>query len=200
MNPNMAYIEEKLQRIQKIVNDSVRQKESDEIKRIEDELEQKRIETENTAKEEYVRKLEEAEKKYKTLLTESVLEIKSQMKQKVLRLRDDIKQETFSEVFAQLKKFRESENYLECLIRKTRECFDELGDGEKVIIIDKTDEKFKDDLERTFGSSVELSSDNILGGVIVRQENRLCDNSFMSAFITEKNNFLKNSGLNLKWH
>lgn len=191
-------LEEKLQRIQSIVNDSVKRKKIDEVNKIEDELEKEREETKRLSEENYRKLLADAEKKNNSELTKAVLEMKTEMKKNVLKLREEIKRETFSKVLEKIKEFKSSDEYFDCLVKKTEECLKSLGDGEKIIEIDKTDENFKEKLQRKFDIPTRISEDDILGGVVVKKGGMLCDNSFAEALLNAEEEFLKNSGLNFK--
>lgn len=109
----------------------------------------------------------------------------------VLLHRQQIADKVFENVQNTLDEFRNSENYKDYLLKLVKSCTEKFPDNKGVVIIGKTDEKYKDMLEKASGLEVQIKPTITLGGLMVSfaDINVMLDCTFDSALEEEKENF-----------
>ncbi len=87
-------------------------------------------------------------------------------KKKLLAHREKLTDTLFDELLAKIKDFKESPEYAEFLYGKIEEAVAEVGEGKKIVFLDKSDEKFLFKIKEKFSCDA-LLTDGIIGGAIV---------------------------------
>lgn len=119
-------------------------------------------------------------------------------KKALLEYREELIDGLFKELIEKLNDFKKSGEYREFLIKNTQTAVEAVGDGELVILIDKSDEAYLRDLEKRFGFRVELS-EGIIGGAVVKNitGRKVYDNSLNEKINTLREGFLEETGFSI---
>ncbi len=131
---------------------------------------------------------------------EKISEEAAVYKRELLNTRREIENKVFEEVEEKISEFRKSEKYFDFLKKAVADAAESVGEGEKIIYIDKKDAEFKPLLEEIFSYPVVIASAEIKGGARVSNtdKNIVCDNTVSDRLLEEKDAFLELSGLKIE--
>lgn len=128
---------------------------------------------------------------------EKVLKTEVSLKRKLFLKRENIINEIFKDVKIRVKDFMDSPQYGEWLKTHAESGIKELGGNNCVIHIMKQDERYKKELEETFGCDVETVDQDFFGGVKIYLKNKCVDYSLELIMEQANNEFLKNTDLSV---
>lgn len=117
----------------------------------------------------------------------------------LLKTRQGIFDDIFSHVESKLKSFMVDGAYVDWLKASIKAACADAGDGEKVVFINKSDEKLLKPLTDELSLNIQISNEDIIGGSKVFNKNRniISDHSISMQLELQKVEFVKNSGLNI---
>lgn len=129
---------------------------------------------------------------------EYVLKVEMELKKDIIKKREDIIENIFKDVMTKLESFIASPDYLNWLIAEAKKAVAEIGNG--TLNITLQDKKYIDILKSEFPDcKINVYPDNeIIGGVIAEVGNLLSNHSIKESFETQRQNFLRTSGLSIK--
>lgn len=130
----------------------------------------------------------------KTHAAQMLAQEPAKCKRKLFEYRESLINEIFSELIKKINEFKNSDEYADFLINSVEDAAKSVGEGQKHIIIDKTDEKFEDVINKKFNCTVKYS-EKIIGGCIVENVDTklMCNNSISEKISELRANFLENS-------
>lgn len=119
------------------------------------------------------------------------------IKREISRKQQELKEKLFSQVHQMLTDFTKTEAYKEWLTAKIKESLEVAGEDEVQIYLTPSDSALTGDLEKTSGVPLLISETPFLGGIkaVIPKKNILIDNTLLTLFETEKENFNFNGGL-----
>lgn len=167
-------------------------------KELEEIFEEKELEYLSKAYEIIQSGLKNIHKEKNEIISRSIMD----SKRKILKTRDDIIKSVFEDAEGKLVEFTEKEEYLDYLIKMIKEGIGNIGDGDRVIYISYTDEKYLKRLNREFDNKVILEDKNqkMIGGCKIynKSNNLFLDDSFSSKLYEEKETFLHKCKLEIE--
>lgn len=112
-------------------------------------------------------------------------------KKKVSEQSTKIGIEVFSLLKTKVEEFKESEEYVDYLIRSVEKMKAFAKNEEMVVYIDPSDEKVKDKVEKATRVTLTISDTEFVGGIkaMIEAKNILIDNSLMSKIAEAKSHF-----------
>jgi len=132
---------------------------------------------------------------------EDISRAQIESKKELIKRRNEIIDEVFEGVLSKLKEFMQSLNYYSWLCERAEYAMGKVGNSHNILnaLINKSDEHLQERLKNDLDIEVDISKEDIIGGIIVcnREENLLLDLSLKENLYEEKNEFLKNAGLNI---
>lgn len=139
-------------------------------------------------------------KKSNDSISKAIMESKKALFQK----REQIISSVFENVYKNVLDFTNSEKYKEFLFNKISAALSFVSDGEKIIYINKSDEKFLDEINKTFCSEkikALISDNDFIGGCIVKNidKNIIVDETISEKLNEQKGLFVEKSGINIEW-
>ena len=196
----MSNINEKLNAFEKTIMEDAK-KEADEIL-AEFEAKKNKIAQELTraAKKDADETLRAEKEKLERKENEQLSEANATGKRELLNVRREITEKVFSEVERKIGDFRKTEKYYEYLKNTVKSGIESIGEGEKIIYIDKNDSAYKEALEKEFGITVKTENEEFLGGARVcnTEKNIVCDNTVADRLLEERDAFLEIADLSVE--
>jgi vacuolar-type H+-ATPase subunit E/Vma4 len=142
--------------------------------------------------------LKNIEKEKNEILSKAIMD----SKRKILKVRESIISNVFKETENKLIEFTEDKEYLQYLISIIEEDMSKVGDGDIIIYISHSDEKFLRQLNNIFDEKVVVADKNekFIGGckILNKSKNIFLDDSFYSKLYSQKETFLNNCNLEIE--
>ncbi|GMQ58415.1 hypothetical protein AN1V17_28100 [Vallitalea sediminicola] len=142
--------------------------------------------------------LKSIQKEKNEIISRSIMD----SKRKILKAREEIIKGTFQDAEKKLEEFTQKKEYQQYLKNMIKEDVTKMGDGEILIYIDHTDEKYLSRLNEEFDNKVNLEDKNkkMIGGckIFNKTKNLYLDDSFYSKLYKQKETFLHNCNLEIE--
>lgn len=185
-------IEEKLQHFKTFTTESARKEASKVIE------EQKRVleanlEEYKMGKDRQIEREIEEETKAAYRSANKVYSLKQiELRKSLTDRKNEIKDHLFKGVLDRLIAFKQSDDYMDYMVKKIEAIKKFAGDNDVQIYIDHTDVNKKNKLEMLTGTRLLVEDDSIIGGVlgVIEQRNILIDDSFIALYREKKENFV----------
>lgn len=168
------------------------------IKQAENEVKEKTEDYENVCLEEAYKSIKKQQSQISKSVSEAVSKFARESKASIIKKRNSIVEEVFNSVLCKIKEFKDSDQYKEFLLRQIKTAVSDLGEGEIVIYLDKSDEVYIPEIKGLYkNSEVLLTEENIIGGckVLNKTKMQISDNSIAASLNVQKQDFLMSSGL-----
>lgn len=153
---------------------------------------------ENKCLEEAYKNIQKKVSEIRARESERVASVKRELQESLLKTREGMMNEVFGGVMDKIGAFLRSEDYRAFLFSSIKDAIGELGEGEKEIFIDRTDEKYLDDIKAEFKDcSISFLEEEALGGCVVLNKSSgiLKNNTIAERLKLARREFVKNSGL-----
>lgn len=196
----MSNINEKLSAFEKTIMEDAK-KEADEILAEFEANKNKLVhDMTRTAKKEADETIKAEKEKLEREENEQLSEASAAGKRELLNLRREIVDKVFAEIKKKIADFRKSDKYYEYLKNAVISGIDSVGEGEKIIFIDKNDSAYKEKLESEFKTAVKIENADFLGGARVSNTDRniVCDNTVFDRLLEERDAFLEIADLSIE--
>lgn len=142
--------------------------------------------------------LKSIQKEKNEIISRSIMD----SKREILKAREEIIKGTFQDAEKKLEEFTQQKEYQQYLKNMIKEDVTKMGDGEILIYIAHTDEKYLSRLNGEFDNKVILENKNkkMIGGckIFNKTENIYLDDSFYSKLYKQKETFLHNCNLEIE--
>ncbi|QUH30255.1 V-type ATP synthase subunit E [Vallitalea guaymasensis] len=142
--------------------------------------------------------LKSIQKEKNEIISRSIMD----SKREILKAREEIIKGTFLDAQKELEAFTQKKEYQEYLINMIKEDIAKIGDGEILIYIAHTDEKYLNRLNKEFDNKIVLEDKNkkMIGGckIFNKTKNIYLDDSFYSKLYEQKETFLHNCNLEIE--
>lgn len=160
---------------------------------LEDEMEQHKKEKQAASENQFRIEAENAAREINKALSAEQLHIKRKLSRKQQELREVL----FSEIQEQLRAFTKSEGYADWLEAKVKKALVIAGEDEIQISLSPEDADLIPEIEKRTGMRPLLAEDSFLGGIraVIPQKNILIDDTLLTSFQNEKENFNYDGGL-----
>lgn len=160
---------------------------------LEDEMEQHKKEKQAASENQFRIEAENAAREINKALSAEQLHIKRKLSRKQQELREVL----FSEIQEQLRAFTKSEGYADWLETKVKKALEIAGEDEIQISLSPEDADLIPEIEKRTGMRPLLAEDSFLGGIraVIPQKNILIDDTLLTSFQNEKENFNYDGGL-----
>lgn len=160
---------------------------------LEDEMEQHKKEKQAASENQFRIEAENAAREINKALSAEQLHIKRKLSRKQQELREIL----FSEIQEQLRAFTKSEGYADWLEAKVKKALEIAGEDEIQISLSPEDADLIPEIEKRTGMRPLLAEDSFLGGIraVIPQKNILIDDTLLTSFQNEKENFNYDGGL-----
>lgn len=160
---------------------------------LEDEMEQHKKEKQAASENQFRIEAENAAREINKALSAEQLHIKRKLSRKQQELREIL----FSEIQEQLRAFTKSEGYADWLETKVKKALEIAGEDEIQISLSPEDADLIPEIEKRTGMRPLLAEDSFLGGIraVIPQKNILIDDTLLTSFQNEKENFNYDGGL-----
>lgn len=160
---------------------------------LEDEMEQHKKEKQAASENQFRIEAENAAREINKALSAEQLHIKRKLSRKQQELREIL----FSEIQEQLRAFTKSEGYADWLEAKVKKALVIAGEDEIQISLSPEDADLIPEIEKRTGMRPLLAEDSFLGGIraVIPQKNILIDDTLLTSFQNEKENFNYDGGL-----
>lgn len=114
------------------------------------------------------------------------------IKRKINHKQNEIKAKLFAQVEEELKKFRETEEYRELLVREIKSAIEFAGKSALIVYVGVDDEELAKDLSKMLKVPIEISDNITKGGMRaeIPRKNILIDNTFETKISEAKEKFL----------
>ena len=124
-------------------------------------------------------------------------------KRNLFTKREEILDKVFENVGSKINDYLLTDDYKNLLFRLVESSIASAGEGELIILINKSDFRFEDELKNKFGNSnltFEISQDNFIGGCIARNESLgiVVDETILDKINEQKQLFIELSGLTIE--
>jgi vacuolar-type H+-ATPase subunit E/Vma4 len=193
----MASVEEKLAAFSRMVLETANKQRDDMMEKLQEDIDESVKKAEREFTENARENMEKEVLKKTRENNEKVLKLEAELKHKLLFKREGIIQEIFKNVYERVEKFTQDNGYGKWLKNKAEKAVEELGGKDCTVCVMKKDESYKAELEKLSGVKVELSEEDVLGGVIVYSKNKCVDYSLRTIIEQEQSYFLKNTDLSV---
>lgn len=160
---------------------------------LEDEMEQHKKEKQAASENQFRIEAENAAREINKALSAEQLHIKRKLSRKQQELREVL----FSEIQEQLRAFTKTEGYADWLETKVKKALEIAGEDEIQISLSPEDADLIPEIEKRTGMRPLLAEDSFLGGIraVIPQKNILIDDTLLTSFQNEKENFNYDGGL-----
>lgn len=160
---------------------------------LEDEMEQHKKEKQAASENQFRIEAENAAREINKALSAEQLHIKRKLSRKQQELREIL----FSEIQEQLRAFTKTEGYADWLEAKVKKALVIAGEDEIQISLSPEDADLIPEIEKRTGMRPLLAEDSFLGGIraVIPQKNILIDDTLLTSFQNEKENFNYDGGL-----
>lgn len=160
---------------------------------LEDEMEQHKKEKQAASENQFRIEAENAAREINKALSAEQLHIKRKLSRKQQELREVL----FSEIQEQLRAFTKTEGYADWLEAKVKKALVIAGEDEIQISLSPEDADLIPEIEKRTGMRPLLAEDSFLGGIraVIPQKNILIDDTLLTSFQNEKENFNYDGGL-----
>lgn len=160
---------------------------------LEDEMEQHKKEKQAASENQFRIEAENAAREINKALSAEQLHIKRKLSRKQQELREIL----FSEIQEQLRAFTKTEGYADWLEAKVKKALVIAGEDEIQISLSPEDADLISEIEKRTGMRPLLAEDSFLGGIraVIPQKNILIDDTLLTSFQNEKENFNYDGGL-----
>ena len=120
-------------------------------------------------------------------ITRDTLVIKQQVEKRRLELVNKL----FDELEDRLKAFKQTEEYIDLLIKQIEKVKEFANDSDFVVFIDKSDKHLLEQLKNSTSASIEISNTSIKGGIkaIIKEKNLMLNYTFVDRLNEERANF-----------
>ena len=182
------------------ISQSIFEKANDERSKMEEDLikkyklEKKRKETELL--EDAYKRIHETVDAISNESNRQITREKTLSKTKLMTLRNKIIHEVYLKVDEKLRRFIASEEYYGWLLKLIREEIQKSGAGDYIVLINVSDEKYKNDLERDLNQAdihvtVEFEKDNIMGGARIKNksDHKMVDHAISNRLEQQRHDF-----------
>ncbi len=189
--------EEKLKHFYEVSMDTAREEARKDLSEYQSnlnrELEEYKAQKLEAAHHQYKIESDNAARQINKALSAEHLHIKRQISKKQQELREKL----FLEVREMLEKFAHTEEYVQWNKEKILESLEIAGDDEIKVYLTASDAPLQERLEKETGVPLLLSEAPFLGGIkaVIPEKNILIDNTLLTLFETEKENFNFDGGL-----
>lgn len=190
--------EEKLQHFYEVSMDTARDEAAKAIaeykESLEAEMEQHKKEKQAVSENQFKIESENAAREINKALSAEHLHIKRRLSRK----QQQLKEQLFQEVQELLAAFIKTPEYTDWLEMKIKESLEIAEDDKVQIYITPSDAVLAEELERRTGILPATASNDFMGGIraVIPGKNILIDNTFLTSFENEKENFNFDGGLN----
>lgn len=190
-------MEEKLRHFYEVSMDTAREEAEKEIAAykasMEAEIRQYKQEKQAASEAQFKIESENAAREINKALSAEHLHIKRRLSAR----QQDLKEKLFSEVENMLKAFKESGEYLDWMEQKIKASLEIAGEDEVQVYITASDSGLTGQLKERTGITPLISETPFLGGIraIIPEKNILIDDTFLTAFESEKESFNFDGGL-----
>lgn len=160
---------------------------------LEDEMEQHKKEKQAASENQFRIEAENAAREINKALSAEQLHIKRKLSRKQQELREVL----FSEIQEQLRAFTKTEGYADWLEAKVKKALVIAGEDEIQISLSPEDADLIPEIEKRTGMRPLLAENSFLGGIraVIPQKNILIDDTLLTSFQNEKENFNYDGGL-----
>lgn len=196
----MPNVEENLQKLSQTVLEQAKNKR----KLLDDELEKKKQESIHQKEIEFLskayKKIQSSITRTNTETNEKVAKTQIECKGQLISRREEIISEVFDMVCDKISEFVSSDGYYVWLRETAKKTVTEAGKGKIVLLINKSDEKWKKQLEKDLVvSDINILQEDIIGGTkaLNTDKGMVVDNSLKFFFDQQRNGFLRVSGLSI---
>jgi V/A-type H+-transporting ATPase subunit E len=189
---------EKFDRFSRTVLTKARQEYESIITQAEMELGEKTEAYENTCLENAYKSIQKQQTEIKNNATAEVSKIAREARSSIASKRINIVGEVFDLVLDKISAFKQTAQYKEFLLAQISQSVTELGAGEMIIYLDKSDEAYVSDIKLLYPEAeVACTDENIIGGCKVLNQSKMqfADNTVAANLDSQKQNFFMTSGL-----
>lgn len=118
----------------------------------------------------------------------------SDCKRQLLEYRDSLISELFASLLEKVMEYKKSDEYKQFLFNSIKDGLERAGEGDIAVTVDKSDDKFSDEIKQTFGCELNYD-ENIIGGCIIKNisEKKIFNNSLSEKISEVRAKFLEES-------